>query len=1458
MTLNNNSIVAPIYRYFMTDLLSNSILMEIPYGSVSWQRAIDSAGSFQGVIPVIDKTAAMSLYNNTLPGITGLYVIRNGKCVWGGIVWDRSYELVGQQLSVNGLEFSSYFDHRLVWRTNTFSYLASVQVVGGVCNVSFNSGEGQVPTLVPKAPVFLTFDDSVVAGNSTYDNYYTIATSPAPTTNTFTTTTNSVSADVVAISRFTNVVTVLTSNAHGYNTGDIVTVSTGSIYDGSFSITAVNGPTSTTFTYVLGGSDSAFVAISGTVVRPIPDGVYTNTTVTVAADVHQYVRNLVTAVFNDFTGIDFETNTTLDALAMSDEVNIISVQVNSGIATMGTDTPHGLATGETVTISGVGSPFDGIKVITGVLDPQTFTYASGGTVAHTSIAPAVSTVITRAIGLSPDPDVDSFSIVTMTTSSAHGFRPNQTVVVNAGSNIDGFSSNYSGEFVIESIPTSTSFTYFVPSASDSYFLPVIGLSPVTLTDSTTTANIVSAKLTGNVVTLQTDFNFTVTGGGSPVTFTTGNSVTITNLAISAPISDMQYVATPGSTSGVATIVTTNPHPFSVGDSVSIVGSKNNQNVLSRVITEGTGGQNFQTITTANPHNFKVGDKVNIVNCMDIYEPVSYSITSNTATVSYPTNQIQSGTPVTLSNITTSLQPTSYSIAEGTMSLFFSSAHGLVVNDDITLANTSETVSTVSYVIVNGVVTYTTSTYNNLTAGDTVLYWPGSGLFGSNGPGDPPVVLAATPTTVSFQQYVQHVNEDGTLSTETDTDTTSNIPKTAYSSTFYVFPTVYNNQFTVSVVPDSLTVQFPIDANDVVPTTFTISVPNGVLAPQLQADSPINGTFTTTAVDVGTIAFSVVAPNAGTTTILYPTQDSTTGEWSGPFPTVSTPSNLNNTIQTITSITPTTFSFTASVNLFSNGSGRGTTSGYTISGTGSLGQDSGRDTYFQASGTVVSGAGGVNIETMTLGTGKLQPGTVYTFSATVIASAGSGPAISFLPKVQVAGTGLLSSSQTVSPVAGFTRISITFTTFASGSVTFSVLNTGASMAAGNVVAFRDAQMEIGSVATTYGAVGSMAMTGVGFTSTFFLGAHTISAVSPTSFSFTMTGPSVNYNYYETPTNIGAYAFNTSILSGTYTLTGATPSTGQVTYAKTHANIPQFTVSGTGTATVRPLVISNTYGPYSGNSSLGVTLDGLPLSGNLVTPPDLIGSDLNIVSDIINDYAGLSNGFDYRIDCNYDLSSDSFQRKFILLPLTFPDAPALGQVSDPSRFGADKIVFEYPGNIIDVTLDESADTAATRFFSVGDSSLVQDGQSVPYAAATADDLLNAERAWPLLDDTENVTNVIDPNALYSFASQSLNESRPPYASLTVQVDGSLEPTVDTYSPGDWCSLNIDDPFIQMRLQSGLEPRDTVLVRKIDSYTVTVPDGTTFPETVDLVLVSDIDVDTFITTAATGNGTSIDTDD
>lgn len=284
----------------------------------------------------------------------------------------------------------------------------------------------------------------------------------------------------------------------------------------------------------------------------------------------------------------------------------------------------------------------------------------------------------------------------------------------------------------------------------------------------------------------------------------------------------------------------------------------------------------------------------------------------------------------------------------------------------------------------------------------------------------------------------------------------------------------------------------------------------------------------------------------------------------------------------------------------------------------------------------------------------------------------------------------------------------------------------------------------------------------------------------------------------------------------------------------------------TATVTPAVNFTTFGEFPGNAGLDINYSTMANSNEPPTSNSIIrGYELGLVGEILENYSDIIGGFEYRIDCAFDETTDSFTRTFVFMPLV-PDAVKAygeldeGEVYPPSVFGADQIVFEYPGNVIDVTLSENAEDAATRFWVRGNLEYLSSDASQPYAAASALELLNS--GWPILDQIEDQKDVGEEDKLYAYAQRYLDETRPPIGNISISVNGSLAPYVGSYKPGDWCSIIVNDDFISLRLQSNLElqgKRD-VLVRKIDAFSVTVPNSPAFPEEVSLELIFESGVD------------------
>jgi len=279
---------------------------------------------------------------------------------------------------------------------------------------------------------------------------------------------------------------------------------------------------------------------------------------------------------------------------------------------------------------------------------------------------------------------------------------------------------------------------------------------------------------------------------------------------------------------------------------------------------------------------------------------------------------------------------------------------------------------------------------------------------------------------------------------------------------------------------------------------------------------------------------------------------------------------------------------------------------------------------------------------------------------------------------------------------------------------------------------------------------------------------------------------------------------------------------------------------GTAVVQSTANVGTYGPFPGNSDIDIAYSTEAYSGKNVPNNSYRGFELRSVGEELDEYSDTVDGFEYRVDCELVYIGDipTFTRTFVLIPIDYPNPPAEGEVSPPSRYGADQLVFEYPGSIIDVTMEESAEDAATRFFVVGNIPDLGEDISQPYAVASATDLLLA--GWPILDGEETRSEESEESALYGHAQRYLAESRPPISDIKVKVNGSLSPKIGEFVPGDWCSIIVEDEFVRMRLASDLEVRDTVIVRKIEGFKVSVPDTPSFPEETELLLVTEPEVD------------------
>lgn len=290
---------------------------------------------------------------------------------------------------------------------------------------------------------------------------------------------------------------------------------------------------------------------------------------------------------------------------------------------------------------------------------------------------------------------------------------------------------------------------------------------------------------------------------------------------------------------------------------------------------------------------------------------------------------------------------------------------------------------------------------------------------------------------------------------------------------------------------------------------------------------------------------------------------------------------------------------------------------------------------------------------------------------------------------------------------------------------------------------------------------------------------------------------------------------------------------------------------------PIVEAYTGGPFTGNSSIRINFEESEFdainSTEKIEQNGIRGYELLTFKEILDKYSDDVFGFDYRIDCVYDFVGNSFSRDFKFLPLK-PESLTNAiinlpggvlsedQLPEVSYFGADNRVFEYPGNIVEVEMSETIEEGATRVWTQGSVEELSGNISQPYAGIG--DTVLLREGWPLFDKVIKKDKISSARSLFPIARSILGQSQMPVSTFTITVNGSISPSVDSYKPGDWCVLVIDDLFIQERISSYSETRGTlgrnVLLRKIAAVQVSVPINPAFPESVSLTLVTEPGID------------------
>lgn len=1451
--------IAPVYRYYTADLLTNEILAEIPLRGVSWERALKGAGRFGGSIPVTEETDSIGLYDVTMPGQTAIYVVRNGVCVWGGIIWSRDYNLNSKELSVSASEFQSYFYHRKVWKTWNHKFGATITWAGNDelswvetrKNWSINPDAAQTGNQTPWGRRYgWTGTWSTTGGplGSTGGGRYVRLTCPV----------DEVGATRRGIDVYGNIdSTSPGSNSFPVEMGEFISLSvyvrpsstvTGRIqyriHNGASAwvtaaVTPVAGvPTSpnvwTRLEAVFSAPASGFLSAAFLV-----DGV---SPAFVAGDTIDYANMLlekastVNSWFYGFSpetdGEDYAWEGTSHASpsvyktrvgvpgfrAIFDNGSDVLVRPGSTVK-LEFDDPGNIAYDGQYRVASTPAPTkDGFAILGGSAVADIVSMKSSGLwdIYYTkenhrfNTGDSIRLEITAKAGqVLSTPSVSSVTVDTPNGSASNMFRVARTSTLNAGSvTIDGNASRPLPIGVYRNTTvTVRQDTYdYIRTLIDAMFADFVGvdfpniyLEPGLSTKisviqkeaydghriiKTAEPHGVAPGQAVQVTNVDKIFNgeYEVTDTPTPTTlvYRGGGNVPIT------PVTPKNSVVTHvGMVDGVARLQTSAPHGFLVGQRIDVS--------IGDPYGVFTGTWEILDTPAPNIFRFKVpgGSSYTNTGLPDakvtrsavVNAVVRVEVTSGKVTLQLrdtPTYTV--GQSIAVSGVTRTipLKEKALDSASATATIQTSGPHGLSVGDSIVLTGLQDTSSGVARANAGSSVTITTERPHNFKKGDEIVI-EGVDTFRMVESG-----INSNVGTIVIGQNSIPVGATVTVENLLDEVAVSSRSLTAGVATIR---TSSNHNFAVndSVYIEGITDRYAVSSKEAVDGVV-------ILTTQRPHNIQVGQTVTVMGVGVPFDGTEIEVEEATATRIVYAVDQKYWEE------------NGDNYAR----------------------KGEKLVIPLNVPQSKATGNITALDSYYNGE-HVVTGRTNRSIQFWRAGN-DMSEAAVYDKGAIV-----SGMSIMNGDRVVTARTATSISFAITAANSAQKKVPIIEDEEAPKAVLYtSSIHEGArtlTKVTANTVSF--SQTMVDSSSGTARLLLKKA--------SIFNGTRTITEV-PSSDRLQFSLPGFSSSVYEEATEHKSI-LQSSIYSGTYTITDVDTVAKTISYALPGAKtFGSKEVLTRGTASVSPAVIVSTFGPYPGSAGVGVTYATQRYAGVDVEPTSYRGFELKSVGEVLETYADTINGFEYRIDCAYDEFSDRFTRTFVLVPINFPDNPPGVDVSSPERFGADKLVFEYPGgSITDMALSESAEESATRFFAAGTTSLGPDaGPDV--GVATANDMLRGDRgrAWPLLDASVTVDGVEQKEILYGYAERYLSEVSQPYATISVSVNGSIPPYVDSYVPGDWCSLIIKDKFIQMRLENNLEPRGDVLVRKIDSYQVNVPDGVTFPETVQLNLVAEWEID------------------
>lgn len=1559
---------APVYRYFVVDLISNSVLAEIPFKGVSYERALKGAGSWTGSIPFNYQTKSFNLYDSTMPGKTALYVMRNDKCVWGGIIWSRSYDVVTKQLSVNASEFTSYFHHRRIWKTWNTDYKGDVYVVNGVVTVKIN--DGLTETLSNGSSFRVHFNDPAYWD---YNGYYTLTAESTQNTLTgeVTLTASNVSIQTINFNSVTlpdgtylNSDIFIRTNTYDY-VRSLVNAVSKDFYGTYFPNTEIQ-PAKTIVNTVtnrgLSGGIGTLVTTTTNTLVPGQEFILSN----VGTEFDGY--HIANTVVGNTITYDHGGAIANSAVPVTNFL-VTSRSITGGLATLTTNTAHNLYVGQKVNIAGVDASttstvYNGYVQVASTPTTTSFTYNTATTATEFTINLAAATTSLPSLA-SDYITAASWTTPTLTITANNSFVAGQVVSIsgiNNGAdattttgttgwnlqNVNIASAN-STQFTITGVTTNpataggafnagnslnsiakvkntkitgatadgTTVTYTANNAFKAgQRVSIGGVTPIsynltdvsitsanatafTVTSNAATAVVTSANGTGTTITYQALNNFTagqtvtITG----ITPTTGYNLTGTTIATANATAFTITNATTGaytsgglaktnyngaaqtasitSINGTGSVVTYKAvNSFVKGMYVTIAGATAAYNLVNAVIASANSTQ--FTVTSTATGVTSTGTATVSGQAYSFMYVNSKQATSNVVTVTNPTTNAYGALPAVVTN----------AVGSGTV-VTYTANNSFVVGQRVSIQNVTPSAYNLTNVRVATanataftVSSTATGTYTNATVGTAYTYVNASvtGIYDSS------VVTqkayTGSNTTVTLTTNAPHgysvgklvtVSGIGDVATITASSMTVASPNTTFTiTTNTAHNLVVGNTVSISNVKDVYTI-----------SSYSYNPANSTLVVTTSGAHNIDTSTTGVTISgLGTTSYSIssVSVSSGTVTLTtssaHSVQSNQTITVSG-FPNTPESVAISYSVKqgfssVVYATTSTAHSLVAgqsvTINVTNTGAelymNSGTFTVLSVSDNTHFTYNDGNTWDYPTTITFNSlGTASYSVDPHINGSwtsGSVGSNTIDYYSASAAdlsSTSGAGATVT------AASNPLNKTYDSVTAIGG---TNTTFSVSVSG-VSVAISGSGGTATVANGV-FNGTDLVVTAIPSTtqfqyVKATASYPLrtskTGSGGQATIISSLYNtpsalITGVTTNTFSFTAAGGSVSKP--TTAVTPNGVATSDSIITGN-TVGAIVVSNTALKYTVANAGTFNATqVYGYATGVSTATITYGTYGPFTKSSDLLFDFSTAGYSATQTLPVSYRGYQALNVGEELDKYSDIINGFEYRVDCSFDTASNSFKRTFVLLPI-FPDSLTnylaslpngtlyVGTAAPASAFGADKFVFQFPGNILSVNIEESAENSATRFFMVGNIGDLGGDISQPVGVASNTDLLNPTGTmtrWPVLDDAHSDSNIYDEDTLYNYAQRYLAEAKPPDAKINITVNGSTTPVVGTYAPGDWCTLIIDDEFINQRLKNDLEPRDNYILRKIDAVNVTVPDGVSYPEEISLTLVPEWQAD------------------